>query len=695
VVREHEDADAREREVTELVRTDLDSTVQQLLAALAGTSTVVEDDTWGVSRQRWEQFAAEATDASGVPRLALEVVVNDRSRAAFEAFIGRPILEADATGALVPARQRDSYLPVLSVQPDNDENRALIGFDVASEPVRANAAYSSRDTGEVVISEPVLGQTTKLPTFFVVKPLYRLGALLDTPGQRRAASLGYVSAGLSGADLIADVTPLLPSSTRFSVQDGDVVVGTTAKPPRSGNTTTVAAAGREWTVVVDDGKDPNYSLAWLIGAATLLITGAVAIVLWTRIQAQRQRAADANRHARSANLAQRLAEARTTSAVADVVHEEVPPLLGALTASVRVLDDTQQVLQAVINEELPASLAERGPVPVNPNSPPGRAVVEHKSILLEDLANDMPDYPTEVKELLVANDFRALASIPLEDTSGEVVGLLGVAWDAPHRFDETTMALLQTVTELCEQTLERSRLHDSEHLLVERLQLSALSEPPSVEHFDITVRYQSAVQTLTMGGDWYDTVVLDDHTVALVVGDVAGHGVPAIAEMIELRSAIQALLRSHHPIDQVLEIADGILGAHDRTRIATALVAVFDWRAQCVLYASAGHPPPLLRAADGSVEILMDGRRPVLGVAPSETYVAARRPFPQGSMLLAYTDGLVERRHEDLLVGIERLAFELGQSPYHGERLADSILLAVAPPPVGSDDIALVVVHAT
>ena len=472
------------------------------------------------------------------------------------------------------------------------------------------------------------------------------------------------------------------------------MVGSTDPAPKHGRTTTLTVAERDWTLVVDDGKNPNYVLAWLIGLATLLITGAVALVLWTRIQAQRRHAADASRHARSADLAQRLAEARTTAAVAEAVHFEVPPLLDALTASVRILDDSQQVLLAVIDEELPVHLAERGPVPVNPNSPPGRAVLEHRWILLEDVGREMGDYPEAVTELLVANEFRALASIPLVDATGAVVGLLGVAWATPRSFDETTMALLRTVAELCEQTLERSRLHDSEHLLVQRLQLAALSDPPRLDHLEMSVRYESAVQTLTMGGDWYDTVELDDHTVALVVGDVAGHGVPAIAEMIELRSALHALLRSHYPIEEALTVADGILSANERTRIATVLVAVFDSDEQCVQYVSAGHPPALLQSNDGAVEVLMDGRRPVLGVPPQVPCVVARRSFPPGATFLAYTDGLVERRHEDLLVSIDRLAETLAASNVRGEALADAILRANAPTNVGADDVALVVVHA-
>jgi serine phosphatase RsbU (regulator of sigma subunit)/CHASE1-domain containing sensor protein len=695
-LREHEDAEESEREATELVKTDIASTTDELVAALVGTSTIVEDDSFGVGIERWRRFATEAANASVITSLALEINVSDAQRGAFESFIGGPILERGADGSLVPAAQRSSYLPVADVvAQDGQTPPALIGFDIASESVRGRAAITARDGGQVVISEPVRAQTTGLPSFFVVKPLYRLGATLDNPRQRAAASIGFVTTAVSGQSLIEAAMPLVPGATRFAIQDGVTVVGSTDPGPTHDRATTLTVARRDWTLLVDDGKDPNYSLAWLIGVGTLLITGAVAVLLWTRIQAQRQHAADASRHARSADLAQKLAEARTTAAVAEAVHHEVPPLLDALTASVRILDDSQQVLQAVINEELPASLTERGPVPVNSHSPPGRAVLDRKWILLEDVAKEMDDYPDAVTELLVANEFRALVSVPLEDATGAVVGLLGVAWEAPHRFDQTTMALLRTVAELCEQTLERSRLHDSEHLLIQQLQRSALSEPPHLDHLDMSFRYQSAVQTLTMGGDWYDTVVLDDHTVALVVGDVAGHGVPAIAEMIELRSAIHALLRSRHPIEHVLTVADAILTGCERTRIATALVAVFDSRAECVQYVSAGHPPALLRSPQGSVEVLMDGRRPVLGVPPSTPCVVARRTFPPGSTFLAYTDGLVERRHEDLLVSIERLAADLAPSNLRGEELADAILLTNAPTNAGGDDIALVVVHAT
>jgi serine phosphatase RsbU (regulator of sigma subunit) len=198
-----------------------------------------------------------------------------------------------------------------------------------------------------------------------------------------------------------------------------------------------------------------------------------------------------------------------------------------------------------------------------------------------------------------------------------------------------------------------------------------------------------------MGGDWYDAIALSEHRVALVVGDVAGHGIPAVAEMIELRSVIHALLRSAHPIDQVVSVADDILDSATQTRIATALIAVFDSKERTVEYVSAGHPPALLRAPDGEVEVLLDGRRTVLGMSPPTPSAVGVRRFEPGATFVAYTDGLIERRDEDLMASVDRLAHDLSPTTLRGEQLADAILAGHAPDGTATDDIALVVVHAT
>jgi CHASE1-domain containing sensor protein len=696
VLRERDNASTAEEEITELVRRDLTATIDEMFAALAGGSAIADAGDDGFTLERWELFARDAVDASVMVSLALELPVSDDERAEFERTIGGPIREAGPDG-LRPSAERDSYLPVRSVVPLNDQTREVIGFDIASDAVRRDAAARARELGAAVISAPLNTQPSGQPAFFVNKPLY---ARTQPDTSQPAAPgpdeiLGYMSTAVTGAMLVEDAAPLLPAGTRFTVRDGGVSVGSTDPAPRSGRTAMVAVADREWELLVDDGKRPNYSFAWLIGWATLLLIATVAIALRTRIDAQRQRTRNATRLAKSADLAQRLAEARTTDAVAEAVSAEVPLLLSATQAGVRTVDPATGTLVPVMDEDLPSGLLGDDAIPIDASTPPGRAILEHRWILLEDVSTHAATYGQSLVDTLADNKFCALACIPLEDDEGDVVGLLGVAWETPQRFDDTTRALLRTVAELCQQTLERARLHDTEHQLVVQLQESALSPPPSLGDFEMSVRYQSAVQTLTMGGDWYDAIALSEHRVALVVGDVAGHGIPAVAEMIELRSVIHALLRSAHPIDQVVSVADDILDSATQTRIATALIAVFDSKERTVEYVSAGHPPALLRAPDGEVEVLLDGRRTVLGMSPPTPSAVGVRRFEPGATFVAYTDGLIERRDEDLMASVDRLAHDLSPTTLRGEQLADAILAGHAPDGTATDDIALVVVHAT
>lgn len=706
VLRERSDAQKNDREVAELTRADVTATVDEAVAALAGAASILNEDGTDVDLDRWKQFAAEAVDRSIIESLGVEVEVSREQRPAFEAMVG-PILEPGPTG-LVPAGDREVYFPIRDVVPPTVESGQLYGWDIAADPIRRAAMAEAVERGEIVISETVESQPTRRPAFFVVQPLFRmppddrpveerrtpLTPANLTIEQRRDALVGFTTTGVVGETLTRTAAARLPPGTRFTLHDGDVELAATASRPENGATTEFTVAGRDWLLTADDGSGPNYTPAWVLAIATLLVTGSIALLLRARIQVQRLSAADAYRHARSADLGQALAEARTTSAVADAVHRAVPALLGAANASVRTLDDSRQVIGPVIDEGLPAALAAVD-IRADRRNPAGLAVIENRWVLINDVSTTRGQYDEEFVSAVLDANYQALAFIPLESHEHEVVGVLGVAWNQPTSFDPITMSLLRSVGELCEQTLERSRLHDSEHHLVERLQHGALNAPGHLPGVDVAVRYESAMDALSIGGDWYDVIVLDDHAVGLVVGDVAGHGVPAVAEMIELRSAIHALLRANQPIDEIFAVADEILGAAEQTRIATATVAVFDARAGCVRYASAGHPPALLRARDGSVEILLDARRPVLGVPSTEGYAVAERPFERGATFVAYTDGLIERRHEDLLDSINRLAELLAETDLDGEPLADAILAARGDVEATTDDVALVVACAT
>jgi serine phosphatase RsbU (regulator of sigma subunit) len=195
-----------------------------------------------------------------------------------------------------------------------------------------------------------------------------------------------------------------------------------------------------------------------------------------------------------------------------------------------------------------------------------------------------------------------------------------------------------------------------------------------------------------MGGDWYDVIALDDHRYALIVGDVAGHGITAVGDMAQLRAVISALVRLGSPLGEVFSQATILLQASDHNPTASSLLAIVDSREGSVAYAVAGHPPPLVRMPDGEVVSLMEGRQPILGVTVSATE-GAGHPFPPGATLVAYTDGLIERRGESIDKSIERLQTHLGSAPEGAVAVADHLLEQCLSGYGPADDIALVVIR--
>jgi serine phosphatase RsbU (regulator of sigma subunit) len=159
-----------------------------------------------------------------------------------------------------------------------------------------------------------------------------------------------------------------------------------------------------------------------------------------------------------------------------------------------------------------------------------------------------------------------------------------------------------------------------------------------------------------LGGDFFDVVVSERGLVFAVIGDITGHGPRAVAVMSELKSVIHQLLRSETDLVDVIAQADQLLDRRDV--LATAQVFELDLSARSIRFVNAGHPYPVLRRADGSVVLLRDGHRALLGLADHATIATTPSTitFDEGDVLLLYTDGLIERRDSDLDTAIQRLA---------------------------------------
>ena len=197
---------------------------------------------------------------------------------------------------------------------------------------------------------------------------------------------------------------------------------------------------------------------------------------------------------------------------------------------------------------------------------------------------------------------------------------------------------------------------DRERTISHTLQQSLLAgAPPRDDRFAVAALYQAAVEQLEVGGDWHDAFRLEGGRVAVVVGDVVGRGLTAAAAMGQLRSAVRALAVTGAGPAALLRHLDTFVEQVETAQFATLVYAEIDPDTGGVIYAAAGHPPPVLVTADGA-RLCMDGRSTPLGVgADTVPRVEATMHLDPGDRLVLYTDGLVERRHESIDVGLERL----------------------------------------
>jgi len=262
----------------------------------------------------------------------------------------------------------------------------------------------------------------------------------------------------------------------------------------------------------------------------------------------------------------------------------------------------------------------------------------------------------------------------------EVVRFRSRPWQPEH-----SRAALQLRSQVNGLLLKRSR---DQIEVAESLQRSVLLDgTPDLEGVDVAVRYTTA-ESYQLGGDWWDWLELDGDRVAFVIGDVAGHGVSAVAAMTQVRAALRAYLFAGTPPGASLDQLDLFMAELLGDQIASALVVTIDRATRELEMASAGHPPPLVLSSDPDLSALPTAR-PVLGLGAGKAR-ASRVTVPSGTTLLLYTDGLVERRGTDLFDNLRLLADVAGSGPAQGqlEPWVDRILDAV--PGQGDDDTTVV-----
>ena len=389
-----------------------------------------------------------------------------------------------------------------------------------------------------------------------------------------------------------------------------------------------------------------------------------------------------------------LALPATGTEVAQFVAARAAACVGADYSNLASLDESGQSLRLFHGTFLAPEIADRyTDVPLNAPFPIAAAARFGRAILLPDLDAYRVQFPEILADTITAG-VQATASLPLYREDGSLVGVIGFAWTTPTTFDTKLRSALDAVAELCTATIERAERHDADHRFIFELSSSLLGELPGMTGLQTAARYLPASHTSSVGGDWYEGLLLDGQRLALVVGDVVGHGLSAAADMALLRGMSTALLHSGVSVSDVFSEMSGVLLQRPGVLLATAALVVVEVADGSVTYATAGHPPPLVQLPTGDVRRLDAANAPMLGVS-STRRIAGTMPFPVGSKLVMFTDGLVERRDRPFDVGIDQIAAALTTLPNEltPSDLTDALLNALLDRGPAEDDIAIVVVQ--
>ncbi|WP_240496534.1 ATP-binding SpoIIE family protein phosphatase [Streptomyces torulosus] len=317
-------------------------------------------------------------------------------------------------------------------------------------------------------------------------------------------------------------------------------------------------------------------------------------------------------------------------------------------------------------------------------------------------------YPT-MDHLNERSPKQAWAFLPLI-ASGRAIGLCVVSFSQPRTFSDEQRTWLTALSSLVGQALERARLYDVEHARAQELQRGLLPRTlPRLPAASAAARYLPAGRGEEVGGDWYDLIPLSADRVAIVIGDVMGHGITEAATMGRLRTAVRTLADLDMPPDELFSRLNDLVSDLGEDSYATCLYAVFDPVAHTCSYTLAGHPPPVVVHPDGSVhspDVVPD---PPLGAAvpPFDTH---QLHLPAESMLVLCTDGLVESSTRDVDQGLAELRHILADSQDLTacleaadqdedvrclEHLCDTVVSALLPDSgQTNDDAALLIVHA-
>jgi serine phosphatase RsbU (regulator of sigma subunit)/anti-sigma regulatory factor (Ser/Thr protein kinase) len=451
-------------------------------------------------------------------------------------------------------------------------------------------------------------------------------------------------------------------------------------PTRSGARAVLHVSLREPRVVSEAERDWLQTMVALCGQA-LERSGIYADEQRSRLRAERLQ-----------GMTALLSNALTSTDVAKVVVDEVADAVDATTVAVAAVTEGQLAGTLMASDDEEGSSSDEVATllggDVDGDTPGARAVRSRRSILL-DTSDGLVDEFRGVRETMSRLQRRALLYVPLV-AGRRTNGLLVVSWEQPRRVVREELALVEALAGQAAQALDRASHFESEQAIAETLQRSVLPVSlPRVDGVELAARYLPGSAQLDVGGDWFDALQLPDGRVGLIVGDVVGKGVQAAASMAQLRNAIRAFsvdrLKPSSVLARLNRLAEDALD----TSFATLAYVALDPETGICRLSSAGHPPPVVAYADGRVELLEGARGLPLGTGVDGRYRQDTIALPAGTILLLYTDGLVERRGHSIDDGLADLRAAVAAAPKNPDQLLEHVLEHVVGTGERGDDIAL------
>ena len=386
------------------------------------------------------------------------------------------------------------------------------------------------------------------------------------------------------------------------------------------------------------------------------------------LERARLREAERREHARVEALAELtglLAAALTPQAIGEVVADRVRAAVGgadALCLGVISRDDRRLVwvtTAGYAGGEVPGLFSD---LPMDAPAAATDAARTGRPVIIPTPAEYEQRYPGPGTRAVVAHGSSWL-TWPLWVGTAPV-GALGLMWRHPQQFEPGQLAFVAAVAGLVAQAQVRARVYADEHALAAVLQRAVMPTTAAViPGLDIGASYRQAGTAQQIGGDWYDAMALPGKRAYLAVGDVVGHGLAAAEDMTQLRNAGRTLAIAGYQPASILEELARVTDWATSGQFATVAAAIIEFDASMVTYATAGHPPILIRRAKtGTVEIPPPAEGPALCLPSGQgflQYTQGQTGFDIGDIMLMYTDGLIERPGEDLTEGIARVAERL------------------------------------